>query len=70
MFEVAVTLWVAFGVIFKITGDNVFRKILKCYVTFTVLDSELYIDQAVDTFHVELWGQKMMYLYYAFCSPE
>lgn len=35
-----------------------------------MLDSELYIDQAVDTFHVELWGQKMMYLYYAFCSPE
>lgn len=29
-----------------------FRKILKCYITFTVLDSQLYIDQAVYTFHV------------------
>lgn len=51
------------------------ERFLSVNITFTVLDSELYIDklyivQAVDTFHVGLWGQKMMYLYYAFCSQE
>lgn len=67
--EVAVILH-CFWCNIKITGDNIFRKAFKCYITFTVLDSQLYIGQAIDTSYVWLWGQKMMYSYYAFCSPE
>lgn len=36
----------------------------------TLLDSQLYTDQAEDTFSIQFWWQKAMYFSYAFLSPE
>lgn len=68
MFEAAITLLVVFGI--KVVMFWEWFLSISTYIAPTLLESQLYTDQAEDAFYIHFWWQKDMYFSYAFLSPE